>query len=75
MPEQTPPYGEVSDPGAQLEREATEAAQALGRLSDLAAILGEAPDPLHDPDTEPRHRLQEAADTLHGWVARMQHGR
>lgn len=26
-------------------------------------------------DTEPRHPLPEAADTLHGCVARMQHGR
>lgn len=53
----------------QLPHEVENVAQQLDRLSDLAAILGQAPDP-HDPATEPRHRLQEAADALHGWAMR-----
>lgn len=54
-----------------LAREATGAAAALERMGDLAAILGEAPDPLHQPETEPRHRLTEAAAALQGWAQRL----
>lgn len=54
-----------------LAREAADAADALERMSDLAEILGEAPDPLHTPGTEPRRRLAEAAAVLRGWAQRI----
>lgn len=65
----------VSDDGTtdllRLAREATDAAWALDRLDDLAAIVGEAPDALHGPAIEPRHRIAEAAQTLRGWAVRL----
>ncbi len=40
-------------------------------MAELAAGLGEAPDPLHRSDSDPSDRLREAAVTLRDWAMRL----
>lgn len=54
-----------------LAKEAQGVACQLERMAELAAILGEVPDELHRPDSDPQERLRHAAITLRNWAFRL----
>jgi hypothetical protein len=51
--------------------QAREIASRLEHMADRASILGEAPDELHRPDSDPQNRLRDAAITLRRWALRL----